>query len=81
MILIKVSTSSNNGKSFYPHQEAMLCESCGEKTVICPHRSFEKELILALPLHATHIMVSRPYCREPPKYNVYLIRNNIICTS
>ena len=64
----KVSTSANNGKSFYPHREATMCQSCGEKVVICPHRSFEKELILTLPLYTTHIMISRPYCREPPKY-------------
>ncbi|XP_065920739.1 uncharacterized protein [Dysidea avara] len=62
-----ISTSPNKGKSFYPHRDAITCDSCGEKVVICPHRSFNKEIILPLPLHTTHIMISRPYCRESPK--------------
>ncbi|XP_063435478.1 uncharacterized protein LOC134716413 isoform X1 [Mytilus trossulus] len=58
-----VYTSSNNGKSFDTFKEADFCPSCGEKTVICPHKLPGSEKVFKLPHSCTHIKISRPKVR------------------
>ncbi|CAC5378844.1 unnamed protein product [Mytilus coruscus] len=58
-----VYTSSNNGKSFDTFKEAEFCPSCGEKTVICPHKLPGSEKVFKLPHSCTHIKISRPKVR------------------
>lgn len=53
-------TSNNLGKSFEEFKEAKYCPSCGEKTVICPHKLPGSERIFPLPINCTHIKISRP---------------------
>ncbi|XP_060587658.1 uncharacterized protein LOC132743149 isoform X3 [Ruditapes philippinarum] len=53
-------TSNNHGKSFEEFKEAKYCPSCGEKTVICPHKLPGSEKILPLPINCTHLKISRP---------------------
>lgn len=51
--------SSDNELSYYPAKEGKECLSCGDKVVICPHWS-SNELVIQLPLHTTHIKLTRP---------------------
>ncbi|KAH3789098.1 hypothetical protein DPMN_167267, partial [Dreissena polymorpha] len=55
-----VYTSNNQGKSFEEFKDAKFCQSCGEKTVICPHKLPGSEKVFPLPINCTHIKISRP---------------------
>ncbi|XP_071503416.1 uncharacterized protein [Diadema antillarum] len=59
---IMVYTSTNQKKTFHELKDAKFCASCGEKTVICPHK-VSSEKIIILPHHCTHIKLSRPRVR------------------
>ncbi|KAH9524740.1 hypothetical protein Btru_027658 [Bulinus truncatus] len=56
-------TSNNQGKSFEEFKDAKYCASCGEKTLICPHKLSGPEKILILPHHCSHIKITRPKVR------------------
>jgi len=62
-----VYTSCNEGKTFYEIPDAAFCESCGVKTLICPHLVTERERIFSLPKHCTHIKVVRPKIKSTKK--------------
>ncbi|KAL3864299.1 hypothetical protein ACJMK2_005992 [Sinanodonta woodiana] len=53
-------TSNNQGRSFEEFKDAKFCPSCGEKTVICPHKLPGGEKIFVMPVHSTHIKIVRP---------------------
>ncbi|XP_065184895.1 uncharacterized protein LOC135815512 isoform X2 [Sycon ciliatum] len=53
-------TSTNQGKTFAQMKDSRFCSSCGEKTVLCPHRCLEREHVVQLPLNCSHIMITRP---------------------
>ncbi|XP_045189015.1 uncharacterized protein LOC123546637 isoform X2 [Mercenaria mercenaria] len=53
-------TSNNQGRSFEEFKEAKYCPSCGEKTVICPHKLPGSERIFPLPINCTHLKIARP---------------------
>ncbi|ESO98340.1 hypothetical protein LOTGIDRAFT_159143 [Lottia gigantea] len=53
-------TSNNNGKSYDEFKEAKYCSSCGEKTVICPHKLSGSEKIYILPINCSHLKITRP---------------------
>ncbi|XP_052771420.1 uncharacterized protein LOC128211061 isoform X2 [Mya arenaria] len=55
-----VYTSNNQGKSFEEFKDAKFCPSCGEKTVICPHKLPGQEKVFPMPINCTHIKISRP---------------------
>ncbi|KAK7110079.1 uncharacterized protein [Littorina saxatilis] len=56
-------TSNNIGKTFEEFKDAKYCASCGEKTVICPHRMGGSEKVFVLPHNCTHIKIARPKVR------------------
>nr|XP_033797489.1 uncharacterized protein LOC117359225 [Geotrypetes seraphini] len=51
--------SRDNGRIYEEITGAALCSSCGEKTLICPHKVGNERVIL-LPKDCTHLKVSRP---------------------
>ncbi|XP_033757062.1 uncharacterized protein LOC117339522 isoform X1 [Pecten maximus] len=56
-------TSSNMGKSFDEFKDAKFCPSCGEKTVICPHKLPGVDKVIILPHNTSHIKITRPKVR------------------
>ncbi|PVD30283.1 hypothetical protein C0Q70_09547 [Pomacea canaliculata] len=56
-------TSNNSGKTFEEFKDAKYCSSCGEKTVICPHKAGGTEKVFVLPHNCTHLKISRPKVR------------------
>ncbi|XP_064602471.1 uncharacterized protein LOC135468255 [Liolophura sinensis] len=56
-------TSNNGGKTFHEFKEAHFCASCGEKTVVCPHKLGGGDKVMVLPHGCTHIKVARPNVR------------------
>lgn len=52
--------SSNQGNTFYEFQNVHYCKSCGQKTLVCPHKVSTGERTFHLPLHCTHIKFTRP---------------------
>ncbi|KAJ8025509.1 hypothetical protein HOLleu_33087 [Holothuria leucospilota] len=61
---IMIYTSTNNKKTFYELKDAKFCPSCGEKTVVCPHK-VSGEKIISLPHNCTHVKLSRPRIKIP----------------
>ncbi|XP_066277245.1 uncharacterized protein [Branchiostoma lanceolatum] len=55
--------STNFGRNFEEFKEGAFCPSCGEKTVICPHKVTTKDKVFILPKNCTHIKVVRPKLR------------------
>ncbi|CAH1784655.1 unnamed protein product [Owenia fusiformis] len=53
-------TSHNGAKTFHEFKDAKYCASCGEKTVLCPHKIVGADKIFVLPHNTTHIRVTRP---------------------
>ena len=51
--------SCNHGKNFHEFKDAKFCPSCGETTLLCPHKVVEEKLI-SLPHNCTHIKIKRP---------------------
>ncbi|KAK3744577.1 hypothetical protein QZH41_004994 [Actinostola sp. cb2023] len=51
--------SCNHGKNFHEFKDAKFCPSCGETTLLCPHKVIEEKLV-SLPHNCTHIKVTRP---------------------
>ncbi|GFS07518.1 hypothetical protein ElyMa_002991200 [Elysia marginata] len=58
-------TTNNQGKTFEEFKDAKYCPSCGEKTVICPHKLGGAEKIFILPHNCTHIKITRPKSPDP----------------
>ncbi|KAK6184991.1 hypothetical protein SNE40_007324 [Patella caerulea] len=56
-------TSNNMGKSFEEFKDAKYCQSCGEKTIICPHKLSGSEKIYILPINCSHLKITRPKVR------------------
>ncbi|XP_077869696.1 uncharacterized protein LOC100375393 [Saccoglossus kowalevskii] len=57
-----IYTSTNHAKTFNELKDAKFCSSCGEKTVICPHKIGGDKIVI-LPHNCTHIKLSRPKVR------------------
>ncbi|XP_077992401.1 uncharacterized protein LOC144446500 isoform X2 [Glandiceps talaboti] len=57
-----IYTSTNHAKSFHELKDAKFCTSCGEKTVICPHKVCGDKVMI-LPHNCTHLKLSRPKVR------------------
>ncbi|XP_048745050.2 uncharacterized protein LOC125658046 isoform X3 [Ostrea edulis] len=56
-------TSNNQGRSFEEFKDAKFCPSCGEKTVVCPHKLPGSDKVIILPHNCTHIKITRPKVR------------------
>lgn len=56
-------TSSNKGKNWHEFQDAKYCPSCGEKTLICPHKVCGQDMVIKVPHGCTHMKVTRPKVR------------------
>lgn len=52
-----------SGKTFDELACAKFCVSCGEKTVVCPHKITKSDLVVTLPNGCSHIKLSRPMVR------------------
>ena len=51
--------SCNQGKNYHEFKDAKFCPSCGETTLICPHKVSELRVV-SLPHNCTHIKIVRP---------------------
>ena len=51
--------SCSQGKNYHEFKDAKFCPSCGETTLLCPHK-VAQEKILLLPHNCTHVKISRP---------------------
>nr|XP_014343728.1 PREDICTED: uncharacterized protein LOC102353636 [Latimeria chalumnae] len=54
-----IYTSCNNGQIYEEVKGVTACRSCGEKTLICPHK-ISNNSVIELPKNCTHIKISRP---------------------
>ncbi|KAM4636969.1 uncharacterized protein O3C94_018002 [Discoglossus pictus] len=54
-----IYTTTDNGRIYEEMAGASMCESCGEKTFLCPHKVGDTKVI-SLPKHCTHIKICRP---------------------
>ncbi|XP_033102930.1 uncharacterized protein LOC117105765 isoform X2 [Anneissia japonica] len=61
---VMLYTSTNSKQTFHELKDGKFCSSCGEKTVLCPHKVSD-EMIITLPHQCTHIKLSRPKIRLP----------------
>ncbi|XP_033633186.1 uncharacterized protein LOC117294776 [Asterias rubens] len=61
---VMIYTSTNHKKTWHELKDAKFCTSCGEKTVLCPHK-VNGEKIVNLPHNCSHIKLSRPGVRIP----------------
>ena len=52
--------SCNQGKNFHEFKDAKFCPSCGETTLICPHKIVESDKVISLPHNCTNLKISRP---------------------
>ena len=64
--------SCNQGQTFHELQHVQHCKSCGQKTLVCPHKASTGERIFHLPLQCTHIKFTRPELHLPviPKVDI-----------
>ncbi|CAF3378103.1 unnamed protein product [Rotaria sp. Silwood1] len=62
--------SSNNGRAWTDFDLASYCDSCADKTYLCPHKFAEAQMIVKVPDGTKYIRISRPTL----KYNEALIR-------
>ncbi|XP_068687187.1 centromere-associated protein E-like [Montipora foliosa] len=51
--------SCNQGKNYHEFKDARFCPSCGETTLLCPHKVTDHK-VLSLPHNCTHIKIVRP---------------------
>nr|XP_002121447.1 uncharacterized protein LOC100177030 [Ciona intestinalis] len=58
-----IYTSVNSGKTFDEISFAQFCQSCGEKTAVCPHKITKNDMVVPLPRNCTHIKLARPMVR------------------
>ncbi|XP_075071661.1 uncharacterized protein LOC142160691 isoform X3 [Mixophyes fleayi] len=58
-----IYTSTDNGRIFQELDGASICNSCGEKTVLCPHKVGGSQVI-RLPKDCTHITICRPRAHQ-----------------
>ncbi|XP_056389139.1 uncharacterized protein LOC130283530 isoform X2 [Hyla sarda] len=56
---VMIYTSTDNGGIFEEMEGAAVCNSCGEKTILCPHK-VARSLEICLPRSCTHIKICRP---------------------
>jgi hypothetical protein len=52
--------ASSDGSSWHDMKDVKYCENCGEKTLICPHKITDNELVLPLPSNAKYFRLLRP---------------------
>ncbi|RXM36144.1 Collagen alpha-2(VI) chain [Acipenser ruthenus] len=55
-----IYNSCSGGKMYEEAKGAAFCNSCGEKTFICPHK-VAINCVLELPPNCTHIKITRPW--------------------
>lgn len=51
--------SCNQGKNYHEFKDAKFCASCGETTLLCPHKVTDQKVV-SLPHNCTHIKIIRP---------------------
>lgn len=51
--------SCNQGKNYHEFKDARFCASCGETTLLCPHKVTDHKVV-SLPHNCTHIKIIRP---------------------
>ncbi|CAF4801062.1 unnamed protein product [Rotaria socialis] len=62
--------SSNNGRAWADFELSSFCDSCADKTYLCPHKFAEAQIIARVPDGTKYIRISRPIL----KYNDTLVR-------
>ncbi|CAF4078430.1 unnamed protein product, partial [Rotaria magnacalcarata] len=63
--------SSNNGRAWTDFELSSFCDSCADKTYLCPHKFAEAQVIARVPDGTKYIRISRPIL----KYNDTLVRD------
>ncbi|CAF3069840.1 unnamed protein product [Rotaria socialis] len=66
--------SSNNGRAWADFELSSFCDSCADKTYLCPHKFAEAQIIARVPDGTKYIRISRPIL----KYNDTLVRSVMI---
>ncbi|CAF3955399.1 unnamed protein product [Rotaria magnacalcarata] len=66
--------SSNNGRAWTDFELSSFCDSCADKTYLCPHKFAEAQVIARVPDGTKYIRISRPIL----KYNDTLVRSVMI---
>ena len=54
-----MQTSQDNGQSFQIYDNVKLCWKCGGKTILCPHKVSDEQLV-TLPSQTTHVKFYHP---------------------
>ncbi|KAJ3151655.1 hypothetical protein HDU86_006074 [Geranomyces michiganensis] len=60
--------SEDKGQTFSPFKAMRFCIKCGDRTVVCPHRTLLSETV-ELPALATHIRFTHPPLRLRTNFN------------
>ncbi|XP_063289642.1 uncharacterized protein LOC134574477 isoform X1 [Pelobates fuscus] len=55
-----IYTTTDNGKVYEELAGASMCFSCGERTLLCPHK-ISGTRVVSVPKHCTHIKICRPH--------------------
>ncbi|XP_075468135.1 uncharacterized protein LOC142501730 isoform X2 [Ascaphus truei] len=58
-----IYTTTDNGRIYEEIAGASMCNSCGEKTFLCPHKVGGTQ-VTDLPKHCTHIKICRPHAHR-----------------
>ncbi|MEE6486693.1 hypothetical protein FKM82_014674 [Ascaphus truei] len=58
-----IYTTTDNGRIYDEIAGASMCNSCGEKTFLCPHKVGGTQ-VTDLPKHCTHIKICRPHAHR-----------------
>lgn len=64
---------SSNGTNWKEFQDITYCESCGDKTFICPHKLTVNESVFELPQNISFIKFVRPKLQ----YNPQVVKQSI----
>ncbi|KAJ3022963.1 hypothetical protein HKX48_004721 [Thoreauomyces humboldtii] len=60
--------SEDRGQTYTPCRTMQYCSKCGERTVVCPHRTLTSEVV-PLPVGVTHLRFTHPSLRLRTNFN------------
>ncbi|KND00165.1 uncharacterized protein SPPG_04506 [Spizellomyces punctatus DAOM BR117] len=68
--------SEDDGQTFYPCKTMQYCNKCGDRTVVCPHRTLYSETV-RIPLGITHLKFTHPSLRLRTNFNRLTFEANL----
>ncbi|KAJ3115975.1 hypothetical protein HK098_006822 [Nowakowskiella sp. JEL0407] len=72
---ISMQVSEDNGDSFSMLKGIPYCNKCGEKTILCPHKTHQE--IIAIPLTTTHLKFQHPKFKLKTEFNKSIFEANL----